>query len=232
MPFWTYILHCNAGVFYTGHTDHLENRIADHKAGRFEGFTKRYLPVELVWSQEFSTREEAKAAEKRIKGWSRAKKMALIRGDWNQISRWAKSKSSPSTSSGQADLSVSSHVVEMCQSTTASAHPNEACGILIGENDRITGLVEACNVHPNLETHFEIDPQALIDAYRDERGGGPHVIGYFHSHPNGSSKPSDTDRANSASDGKVWAIMGKDGLRFWRDAKDGFHPVSYEVAER
>ena len=100
MPFWTYILHCNAGVFYTGHTDSLENRIADHQAGRFAGFTKNYLPVELVWSQEFVTRDEAKSAEKRIKGWSRAKKLALIRGDWEEVSRLARSKGNPSTSSG------------------------------------------------------------------------------------------------------------------------------------
>jgi predicted GIY-YIG superfamily endonuclease len=48
--------------------------------------------VRLVWCQEFATRDEAKAAEKQIKGWSRAKKLALIRGDWEEISRLSKSK--------------------------------------------------------------------------------------------------------------------------------------------
>ena len=98
--FWAYMLHCRGGYFYVGHTDNLEHRIAQHKSGALPGFTADHLPVELVWSQEFPTRYEAQAAEKQIKGWSRAKKLALIRGDWPQISVLAKKKDSPSTSSG------------------------------------------------------------------------------------------------------------------------------------
>jgi predicted GIY-YIG superfamily endonuclease len=60
--------------------------------------------VEVVWSNEFPTRDEAKAAEKKLKGWSRAKKLALIRNDWERISALAKKKNSPSTSSGQTEL--------------------------------------------------------------------------------------------------------------------------------
>jgi predicted GIY-YIG superfamily endonuclease len=100
MTFWAYMLHCRGGYFYVGHTDDLERRIAQHKMGMFPGFTADHLPVEYVWSQEFVTRDEAKTAEKQVKGWSRAKKMALIRGDWARISALAKSKSGPSTSSG------------------------------------------------------------------------------------------------------------------------------------
>ena len=92
MSFWAYMLHCNAGRFYVGHTDDLERRIGQHETGAIPGFTRNYLPVKLVWSAEFPTREEAKAAEKQIKGWSRAKKLALIRSDWEEISRLAKSK--------------------------------------------------------------------------------------------------------------------------------------------
>jgi len=77
---------------YVGHTDDLERRIAQHETGAIPGFTRNYLPVRLVWCQEFATRDEAKAAEKQIKGWSRAKKLALIRGDWEEISRLSKSK--------------------------------------------------------------------------------------------------------------------------------------------
>ena len=104
MAFWAYLLHCRGGAFYAGHTDKLEYRIAQHKAGSIPGYTADRLPVELVWSQEFSTRIEALTAERQIKGWSRAKKMALIRGDWHAISMLAKGKNSPSTSSGQAVL--------------------------------------------------------------------------------------------------------------------------------
>ncbi|VVS98370.1 GIY-YIG nuclease family protein [Erythrobacter sp. EC-HK427] len=94
MPFWTYILHCHTGKFYTGHTDDLERRVWQHEQGLLPGFSRDWRPVKLVWSQEFVTREEAKAAEKQIKGWSRKKKLALIRGDWDAVSRYAKSKGS------------------------------------------------------------------------------------------------------------------------------------------
>jgi predicted GIY-YIG superfamily endonuclease len=100
MSFWAYMLHCNGGRFYVGHTDNLEARMWQHQTGAIPGFTRNFLPVQHVWSQEFTTRDEAKASEKQIKGWSRAKKLALIRGDWDEISRLAKSKDSPSTSSG------------------------------------------------------------------------------------------------------------------------------------
>ena len=103
MSFWTYMLHCNGGTFYVGHTDKLEHRIAQHEAGQIPGFTRDHLPVKFVWCETFATREEALAMERRIKGWNRAKKMALIRGDWNEISRLARGeeKGRPSTSSGR-----------------------------------------------------------------------------------------------------------------------------------
>ena len=92
MSFWAYILHCRGGKFYAGHTDNLEKRIGEHQSGIVEGFTRDHLPVKLVWTQEFPTRYEALRAERQIKGWSRAKKMALIRGDWDLVSKLAKSK--------------------------------------------------------------------------------------------------------------------------------------------
>jgi len=92
MTFWAYMLHCNAGRFYVGHTDDLERRLAEHQSGAIRGFTSSYLPVSLVWSQEFTNRDEALAAERQIKGWSRAKILALIRGHWPEISRLAKNK--------------------------------------------------------------------------------------------------------------------------------------------
>ena len=104
MSFWAYLLHCRGGAFYAGHTDNLEARLAQHQAGAIPGYTADRLPVELVWSQEFSARIEALTAERQIKGWSRAKKMALIRGDWDAISLLAKAKNGPSTSSGRTVL--------------------------------------------------------------------------------------------------------------------------------
>ncbi len=99
MGFWVYILRCADNAYYTGHTDNLEKRIGEHKAGEVEGYTSTRLPVALVFSQEFPYREEAKACERQIKGWSRRKKEALMCGDWAEVSRLARKKH-PSTSSG------------------------------------------------------------------------------------------------------------------------------------
>ena len=103
MTFWVYMLHCKGGVFYVGHTENLEVRMHQHQLGLLKGFTSDKLPAELVWSEQFGTRLEALEAERRVKGWSKAKKLALIRGDWADISRLAKKKSGPSTSSGRTD---------------------------------------------------------------------------------------------------------------------------------
>jgi predicted GIY-YIG superfamily endonuclease len=96
-PFWVYILLCADGSYYTGHTDNLEHRLGQHQAGECGGYTATRRPIKLVWSQECVTREEALSAELRIKGWSRKKKEAMMRGDWDEVSRLAKSKSAGST---------------------------------------------------------------------------------------------------------------------------------------
>ena len=92
MGFWVYILKCADGPYYTGHTDNLEKRLGEHQAGFREGYTATRLPVSLAFSQDFPTREEALVSERRIKGWSRKKKEAMIRGDWEEVSRLAKCK--------------------------------------------------------------------------------------------------------------------------------------------
>lgn len=89
MPFWVYMLKCADDSYYTGHTEDLEARIAQHESGEIAGYTHSRRPVTLVFSQDCGTREEALSAERRLKGWSRAKKEALLRGDWNEISRLA-----------------------------------------------------------------------------------------------------------------------------------------------
>src|SRR5450631_1083473 len=109
MSFWVYILKCRDGSYYTGHTDNLEARINSHVAGKIPGYTASPRPLALVFSQECATRYEALSAERRIKGWSRAKKEAMMRGNWREVSRLAKSKQieitpegvRPSTSSGR-----------------------------------------------------------------------------------------------------------------------------------
>jgi predicted GIY-YIG superfamily endonuclease len=104
MSFCVYMLHCFGGTYYVGQTDDLDTRIAQHQGGLLGGYTATRLPVKLVWAEYYATRHEARAMELRIKGWSRAKKMALIRGDWDALSALSKGKNSPSTSSGKREI--------------------------------------------------------------------------------------------------------------------------------
>lgn len=128
-------------------------------------------------------------------------------------------------------VEVTSEALAAMRAAAAAAHPHEACGILLGEGSRILEARGTANVHPAPATHFEIDPQALIEAHRAARGGGPEVIGYFHSHPSGPAAPSATDRACASGDGKVWAILGAGDVTFWRDGEAGFTALSFSTVE-
>jgi len=77
-----YILRCADGRYYVGSTrGSVETRVSEHNLGRYDGFTARHRPVELVFSRGFPRIVDAIIAERQLKGWSRAKKEALIRGD-------------------------------------------------------------------------------------------------------------------------------------------------------
>ena len=80
---WVRILRCSDGSCYTGKSQNLEQGIARHKDDTFGGYTSKRLPVELVFTECLPTYEQAIRAERQIKGWSRAKKEALIRGDFD-----------------------------------------------------------------------------------------------------------------------------------------------------
>jgi len=90
--YWVYILKCSDGSYYTGSTSNLEKRISEHKLGSIKGYTSKRLPVELVFSEWFSDVNNAISAERQIKGWSRAKKEALIKGDFELIKSLSKKK--------------------------------------------------------------------------------------------------------------------------------------------
>ena len=85
LAYYVYMLRCSDGSYYVGHTNDLEHRLAAHERGAIEGYTLSRRPVELVFSDQFSTRQEAFHRERQIKGWSRAKKEALIKGDWDLV---------------------------------------------------------------------------------------------------------------------------------------------------
>jgi predicted GIY-YIG superfamily endonuclease/proteasome lid subunit RPN8/RPN11 len=361
MSFHAYLLRCADGSFYAGHTDDLERRIAQHDAGTMPCYTQTRRPVTLVWHETFGTREEALAAERKIKGWSRAKKEALIAGDWAKVSALAKNRqrqaaggfdklspngdrldapstarrdpaeghprprsapasfdklrtnggrespqvytsqtppnpvrpqpvegpiaphaapaslddlgtnggrelpktrtshtpqnpvrpepvegplpSRPATASfdklrtnaeqehpqPHATLVRAAHAAILA--ATHAAHPREACGILLGHDRHIAAAIPTANVALDPLRHFEIDPALLIAAHRAARAGGPQVLGYFHSHPNGLARPSATDQAQAAGDGRFWAIVAQGTVTLWCDAPSGFAALSYRVAD-
>jgi tRNA/rRNA methyltransferase len=126
LDFYAYLLRCSDGHYYAGHTDDLDARLAQHQAGAIPGYTQRRRPVTLVWSERFPDRDSAFAVERRIKGWSRAKKEALIRSDWAALRKPAKRGTVLRDAA-----STSSAVPQDERFADPSAHPEE--GLSEGE---------------------------------------------------------------------------------------------------
>lgn len=87
MSWFVYILRCGNGDLYTGMTDDLPRRMAQHQSGRGGWFTKTTQPVELLYHETYNSEDQAKQREMQLKGWSRSKKLALIRGDREALKR-------------------------------------------------------------------------------------------------------------------------------------------------
>lgn len=87
MKAWLYVLKCADGSYYTGSTTNPELRLSQHQAGEGSAYTRSRLPVKLVYLQEFGSEHEAFLRERQVKGWSRAKKEALIAGDYEELVR-------------------------------------------------------------------------------------------------------------------------------------------------
>ncbi|WP_298194720.1 M67 family metallopeptidase [Novosphingobium sp.] len=126
-------------------------------------------------------------------------------------------------------LTQSAHAAILDAAALAALH--EACGLLLGTGSHIAAAIPTANVHPDPARHFEIDPAALIAAHKAAREGGPKLIGYFHSHPNGLARPSATDAASASGDGRIWAIAAAGAVTLWRDGASGFEALSYQVKE-
>jgi putative endonuclease len=92
---YLYVVKCSDGSLYVGTTrTSLDARIAQHNAGTFPGYTESRRPVELLFSEWFDRITDAVAAERKLKGWSRAKKLAFVRGDFASVKKLSKRKSS------------------------------------------------------------------------------------------------------------------------------------------
>ncbi len=87
-----YIVRCADGSYYTGRSAiSAEKRVTEHNLGIYDGYTRSRRPVALVFSEHFDRVTDAIAFERQIKGWTKAKKEALIRHDWDELVRLARS---------------------------------------------------------------------------------------------------------------------------------------------
>ncbi|HEX8468244.1 MAG TPA: TrmJ/YjtD family RNA methyltransferase [Allosphingosinicella sp.] len=155
MDFYTYLLRCADGHYYCGHTDDLDSRIAQHQSGAIPGYTQKRRPVQLVWTDRFPDRDSAFAAERQIKGWSRAKKEALVRGDWEALRDLAKRKpvlrdaASPGSAAPQDE-----------RRGTATAHPEEGLSPGEGPSRRTPAVVL---VRPQLGENIGKAARAMLN---------------------------------------------------------------------
>ena len=92
MEAWVYILKCTDGSYYTESTTDIDGRVAQHQEGTYGGYTASRRPVKLVWVEDFPDKDQAFDIERQIKGWTRAKKEALIRGDRAMLHKLAECK--------------------------------------------------------------------------------------------------------------------------------------------
>jgi putative endonuclease len=116
---YMYILECANGQYYTGSTKDLERRLAEHKAGKGAKFTKKHLPVKLVYFEEFQRIDEAFYREKQVQGWSRKKKEALICGAFDDLHRLAECRNE--THSRNAPFGSAQGAVGSAQGAVGSA---------------------------------------------------------------------------------------------------------------
>ena len=129
------------------------------------------------------------------------------------------------------DVQVTSGVMATLREEAARAAPEECCGLLLGRGGVVTEARLAANVAEDRQRHFEIDPAALLKAHKEARAGGPDVIGYFHSHPEGHPVPSATDCEHASGDARAWAIIAGGEVKFWRDGAGGFEEMAVTVLD-
>lgn len=95
---YVYIVRCRDGSLYTGSTrGSLDDRINQHNQGSFGGYTETRRPVTLIFAEHFDSIVDAIAAERQIKGWTRAKKEALARGDFEALTALSRRGARPSS---------------------------------------------------------------------------------------------------------------------------------------
>jgi putative endonuclease len=91
LSWFVYILFCDQKTFYVGITDNLKRRILEHKEG-YSSYTKKFSDIRLVYLENYNIKKKAENREKQLKGWTTAKKKALIKRNKTLLIKLSKSK--------------------------------------------------------------------------------------------------------------------------------------------
>ncbi len=118
-------------------------------------------------------------------------------------------------------IRIARQLIASLQAEASSSPLIEVCGLLFGRGDQLDSIEPVANVSHAPETGFELDPSALIAAHRRGRSGGEPLLGYYHSHPNGVSRPSMTDALHAEADGAIWIIITAEEVTAWRAVANG-----------
>lgn len=113
----------------------------------------------------------------------------------------------------------------------AKAGNLECCGLLLGQGSTVSEAVLTANVAADPYWHFEIDPAILIAGEKRAREGGPQILGYFHSHPNGLARPSAQDASSAADDRRIWLIIAGGGVSAWLPTRQSDKGIVFQPTE-
>ena len=113
-------------------------------------------------------------------------------------------------------VAISSGLIERIVALAAAEQMREVCGLLLGEGERIDDIIPAQNVAADAARSFEVDPAVQFAAIRAARAGATAVVGCYHSHPSGSTAPSDCDRAMIGRVGELWLITDGASVKAWQ----------------
>ena len=125
---------------------------------------------------------------------------------------------------GSTLLRIAGGDLEAVRAHARATYPEECCGVLVGLDDgpvtRVTRVVTTTNVHRRRAEHYEIPPQEILTVMKEARASGEAIVGYFHSHPDRSARPSQVDLRDAWSGLSYLIVSVSDGrvesVRSWK----------------
>lgn len=133
-------------------------------------------------------------------------------------------------------------LIDQITAAAAHAYPEECCGLLVGQRRdeavRITEVVESPNIATERHRRFEVDPALRLAVMRQLRGSAQAIVGHYHSHPDGPSRPSEHDAAMAFEADMIWLVVavargvaGRPGAFLYDPNAGRFRSVALQVAD-